>query len=223
MRFHDRHDAGRQLAERLRQEQLGPLVAPVVLALPRGGVPVGYEVACVLGAPLEVFVARKVGAPHQPEFGTGAIAEGGAVVRDDEVLRALDLTVDDFDRLAAAQQVELYRRVRRYRHGRPLPPLEGRSVILVDDGLATGVTAEAAVRSLRAHAPARVVLAVPAGAPDTVARLRLVADEVVCLHTPIDFIAVGGGTSGSARRLTRRSSNSSPMPLPTGPRSGPDS
>ena len=188
MRFRDRHDAGRQLAERLRQETF---VDPIVLALPRGGVPVGYEVAKALGAPLDVFVARKVGSPYQPEFGIGAVAEGGSAVRDDEALRVLRLSAAAFDRLVAAERVELERRVQRYRSGRALPPLQGRAVILVDDGLATGVTAEAALRALAALEPGRLVLAAPACAPDTANRLQTLADEVVCLLAPENFSAVG--------------------------------
>jgi predicted phosphoribosyltransferase len=188
MRFHDRHDAGRQLAQRLKDEEL---VEPIVLALPRGGVPVGYEVAVALGTTLEVFVARKVGAPHHPEYGIGAVAEGGGGVMDDWAVRALGLSRNDFERLAAVERVELERRVDRYRHGRPLPVVHGRTVVLVDDGLATGVTAEAALRALRTAGPARLILAAPACAPDTAARLRGVADDVVCLHTPEGFTAVG--------------------------------
>jgi putative phosphoribosyl transferase len=188
MRFRDRQDAGRRLAARLGHETF---VDPIVLALPRGGVPVGYEVARGLRAPLDVFVARKVGAPYHPEYGIGAIAEGGVVVCEDDVVRALGISLDRFEQLAAAEQVELDRRVRRYRHDRPLPALTGRTVILVDDGLATGVTAEAALRSLRSRDPLRLVLAAPVCARDTAARLRGLADEVVCLRAPADFVAVG--------------------------------
>lgn len=188
MRFHDRRDAGRRLGERLKDEALAD---PIVLALPRGGVPVGHEVARALGAPLEVFVARKVGAPHLPEYGIGAVAEGGGGVMDGWAVRAFGLSRRDFDRLAEAERAELERRVGRYRHGRPLPSLRGRTVVLVDDGLATGVTAEAALLALREAQPRRLVLAVPVCAPDTVARLRGVADDVVCLHAPEGFAAVG--------------------------------
>ena len=135
-----------------------------MLALPRGGVPVAREVADRLGAPLDVLVARKIGAPGQPELGIGAIAEGGAVVGSDMV-RALRLSVVELERLAEREQVELDRRVDLYRGGRPRPPVRGRDVVLVDDGLATGVTAEAALRSLRAREPARLVLAVPVAEP----------------------------------------------------------
>jgi len=186
--FADRAEAGRRLAEALGGRLVAP---PVVLALPRGGVPVAFEVATALDAPLEVFVARKVGAPGHPERGIGAVAEGGAQVADAAALRALRLSADDFEQLAAAERDELARRVRRYRGDRPLPELAGRDVLLVDDGLATGVTAEAALRALRGRRPGRLVLAAPAGAPPTAARLRSVADEVVCVIEPAGFLAVG--------------------------------
>ena len=188
MRFADRHDAGRRLADRLVGE---PLHDPVVLALPRGGVPVAYEVAVALEAPLEVIVARKVGAPTQPELGIGAVAEGGEPIFDEGLLSRLGLDTEALDRLVARERVELERRVGHYRPGRSLPTLAGRDVLLVDDGLATGVTARAALRALRAHAPRRVVLAVPVGAPESVAALATEADEVICLHAPRGFAAVG--------------------------------
>jgi predicted phosphoribosyltransferase len=188
MHFRDRRDAGRQLGERLRAESL---TDPVVLALPRGGVPVGYEIAVALGAPLDVLVARKVGAPGHLEYGIGAIAEGGAVVMDVGAVRAAGLSPEGFARLAEAESSELERRVRCYRQGRPLPPLMGRSVVIVDDGLATGVTAEAALRSVQAAEPEQVVLAVPVAAPETAERLRPLVDLLVCLYAPNDFAAVG--------------------------------
>jgi len=188
MRFRDRTDAGRQLGQRLRELRL---VDPVVLALPRGGVPVAFEAAGAVGAPLDVFVARKVGAPGHKEYGIGAIAEGGVVVADEYALRMLGLSHDRFEQLVAVEQRELDRRVERYRRGRDLVEVRGRDVVLIDDGLATGVTAEAALRALRARRPRRLILAVPACAPDTAARLDDVADEVVCLVAPADFVAVG--------------------------------
>jgi putative phosphoribosyl transferase len=188
MRFHDRRDAGRRLGARLKHEAL---VDPIVLALPRGGVPVGFEIARALGAPLDVFVARKVGAPSHPEYGIGAVAEGNSMIMDGEAVRALSLSRGDFERLAATEQIELERRVRRYRHGRQLPSVTGRTVVLVDDGVATGVTAEAALRGLAAAKPERLVLAVPACAPNATARLRSVVDDVFCLHAPDEFQAVG--------------------------------
>jgi putative phosphoribosyl transferase len=187
MRFRDRSDAGRRLAGELRRLDLDD---PVVLALPRGGVPVGFEVAAGLGAPLEVIVARKVGAPGHREFGIGAVAEGGTVVASDAVW-AIGLDPERFAPLADAERRELDRRVERYRHGRPLPDVRGRDVVLVDDGLATGVTAEAALRALRQGSPGTLVLAVPVCAPETAARLGGVADRVVCVIAPEAFRAVG--------------------------------
>jgi putative phosphoribosyl transferase len=188
VRFANRTDAGEVLAERVRDLML---TDPVVLALPRGGVPVAYQVAQVLGAPLEVVVARKVGAPGQPELGIGAIAEGNTSPVASSL--AAQLGVDDrrFALLAEAEQAELDRRVARYRGDRPLPEMEGRDVVLVDDGLATGVTAEAALRSLRRHRPRTLVLAVPVAAPDSVRRLAGAADRIVYVHAPHDFRAVG--------------------------------
>jgi putative phosphoribosyl transferase len=188
MRFRDRTDAGRQLAERLRDLDL---VDPVVLALPRGGVPVAAELAEALDAPLEVYVARKIGAPGRPEAAIGAIAEGGGSAVDRFALQALGLSLKDFDFLVDAERRELDRRVRAYRGSRPLPPLENRDVVLVDDGVATGMTAEAALQALRSHRPRRLILAAPTCAPETAARLRMVADQVVCVITPTRFHAVG--------------------------------
>jgi putative phosphoribosyl transferase len=188
VRFRDRHDAGRRLAERLAAAAWRD---PVVLALPRGGVPVAVEVAEPLGAVVEVLVARKLGAPRQPELGVGAIAEDGEPILDARLLERLGLTAAALDDVVARERAELARRVERYRGTRPLPELAGRDVIVVDDGLATGATARAALRALRPHRPARLVLAVPVGAPAAVADLASEADEVVCLHAPRDFAAVG--------------------------------
>jgi len=185
-RFRDRVDAGRQLAEHLPSD----LVDPLVLALPRGGVPVAKEVAARLGAPLEVLVARKIGAPGHEELGIGAIAEGGAIVGSD-LVRALRLSAAEFEGLADRARGELDRRVARYRGGRPLPAVRGRDVVLVDDGLATGVTAEASLLALREGEPRRLVLAVPVCSPDTATRLVPPADEVVCVLAPRDLVAVG--------------------------------
>ena len=188
VRFQNRQDAGEQLAVRLRDANLH---APLVLALPRGGVPIGYELAMDLDAPLDVFVARKIGAPGHRELGIGAIAEGGDVVADAEALRMLGVSSTRFDQLADAERVELSRRVRLYRGERPLPDLAKCDVVLADDGLATGITAEAALRSLRGRGARRLLLAVPAAAPESVARLTGLADEVVCVIAPADFVAVG--------------------------------
>lgn len=188
MRFRDRSDAGRQLAERL-----GPLTGEdvVVLGLPRGGVPVALEVARHLGAPLDVMGVRKLGAPRQPEFGFGAVAEDGARVVDEGTVAMLGLRGEEIAEVAAREEAELRRRVRRYRGDRPLPSLAGKTVIVVDDGLATGVTAAAALRAVRARQPRRLVMAAPVGAAPTVAALREEADEVVTVHAPDDFTAVG--------------------------------
>lgn len=188
MQFRNRHDAGQRLAAALVTEGLDH---PVVLALPRGGVPVAYEVAVALGAPLDVFVARKVGAPGHPEFGIGAVAEGGFQVVDRRAVDGLGVSDAQFAELARRERHELGRRVRAYRADRALPELSGRDVVLVDDGLATGVTAEAALGALRARGPRRLVLAVPACAPDTAQRLRDIADAVVCVVAPESFSAVG--------------------------------
>ncbi len=188
MRFVDRGDAGRQLAAMVTD--LG-LDDPVVLALPRGGVPVAVEVAGALGAPLDVFVTRKVGAPHHEELAIGAVAEGGEGVVDHQALEYLGVSPVEYERLRSAQLIEVERRVRRYRGERPLPDLAGRDVVLVDDGLATGATAEAALRALRHLSPARLVLGVPVCSGAGVERVAGLVDEVVCVMTPPAFSAVG--------------------------------
>lgn len=186
--FRDRADAGRHLARRLISRNLSD---PLVLALPRGGVPVASEIATALDAPLEVFVARKIGMPGHPERGIGAIAEGGIVVTDGDTMRYLQLSPQDLAALVADERRELHRRVNRYRGSRPLPHLADCDVILVDDGLATGVTAAAALLALRRAQPRWLCLAAPVGAPSAAERLAQLADEVVCLHAPADFMAVG--------------------------------
>ena len=187
MRFQDRRDAGQRLARVLAVMDLH---RPVVLALPRGGVPVGAEIAEALAVPLDVFVARKIGAPGRREYGIGAIAEGGEPLFDRWAVRALAIPEDELAALAGEERDELDRRVRIYRGGRPLPPLGGRSVVLVDDGLATGVTAEAALRALRDQGIDDLILAVPVCARDSASRLGSLA-EIVCLYCPEDFRAVG--------------------------------
>lgn len=164
---------------------------PVVVALPRGGVPVGREVADALDAPLEILAVRKLGAPHNPEYGIGAIAEGGTRVFDPEALAILGIDGGVLDEIVARESAELERRVEAYRDGRPPLPLAGRTVIVVDDGVATGVTDTAALRSIRRREPRRLVLAVPVCAPDSAARLREEADEVVCLLEPALLYGVG--------------------------------
>lgn len=186
--FRDRVDAGRRLAELLApyaQED------PVVLALPRGGVPVGREVAAALGAPLDVILVRKLGVPDQPELGMGAIGEDGVRVLNETVLRAAAVPADAVAAVEARERAELERRARRYRGDRPPVPVAGRTVVVVDDGLATGSTARAAIEVARAHGARRVVLAVPVAPPESVAGMRDVADDVVVAETPAQMWAIG--------------------------------
>lgn len=186
--YADRAEAGRVLAERLVPLDVHDAV---VLALPRGGVPVGHEIARRLGAPLDVLVTRKIGYPPQPELGVGAIAEGGAPVFDHDLLNRLGLSEDDLAETVAAERAELERRVAVYRGGRSLPDPSGRPVIVVDDGLATGGTARAALRALRERGPSRLILAVPVGAAETVRAMDAEADDVIVPAAPWEFRAVG--------------------------------
>lgn len=163
----------------------------VVLALPRGGVPVGYQVARALGAPLDVFVVRKLGVPGHAELAMGAIASGGVQVMNDDVVETMEIPRITIDAAIRAETVELERRERAYRNGRSPVPIEGRIVILVDDGLATGSTMRAAVLAVRRLHPERIVVAAPVGAWETCQQLRDIADEVVCAFTPEPFTAVG--------------------------------
>jgi putative phosphoribosyl transferase len=186
--FEDRRDAGRRLAGKLARFQ-GE--RPVVFALPRGGVPVGYEISRSLRAPLDVFVSRKLGAPDQPEFGIGAVAAGGVRVLNEDVVRRLGIPADYIERITARETAEVSRRLRYFRGDRPEPEVAGRTAILVDDGLATGVTARAAVEALRSRAPRRMVLAAPVCAAQTAGLLRPAVDELVCLQSPSDLGAIG--------------------------------
>jgi putative phosphoribosyl transferase len=189
MIFQNRYDAGRQLARRL--DYLAGRDDLIVLALPRGGVPVASEVARALGAPLDVLIVRKIGTPGREELAVGAIASGGVIVVNEEIANQLGITPGEIRDLAVPEQIELARRQRIYRDDRPFPDLNDKVVILVDDGLATGSTMRAAVQAVRKFAPARVVVAVPVGAGETCARLRETADEVVCIAEPEPFFAVG--------------------------------
>ncbi|MEV5427736.1 phosphoribosyltransferase family protein [Streptomyces sp. NPDC052701] len=192
MRFRDRRQAGRLLAERLRARQdEGALPDPVVLALPRGGVAVAQEVARALDAPLDVLVVRKIGAPYQQELGVGAMAGDEEPLFDEDALGRLRLSRAVLAPVVERERAELRRRERLYRQGRPAPALRGRTVIVVDDGLATGSTARAALRFVRRQGPARLVLAAPVASPEAAESMRAEADEVICLHRPAAFMAVG--------------------------------
>ena len=187
--FTDRRHAGRVLASRLtKYAGRGDVI---VLALPRGGVPVAYEVAAALGAPMDVFLVRKLGTPGHRELAMGAIASGGVRVVNEDVVQWYGISEAAIDRIAREEQEELERRERAYRDDRPAPDLTNRIVVLIDDGLATGSTMRAAVQAVRARRPARVVIAVPVGAPQTCAELALSADEVICARMPEPFSAVG--------------------------------
>jgi predicted phosphoribosyltransferase len=188
-RFQDRRDAGRQLAARLRHFQNRRDV--VVLALPRGGVPVAFEVSRELHVPLDLFLVRKLGAPGQEELAMGAIASGGVRVLNDAVVRALRISEPEIEAAAARETLELERREREYRGGRPPVAIAGRTIILVDDGLATGSTMRAAVSALRLQQAGSIVVAVPVGAKRSCAELKNQVEEIACLEMPVTFEAVG--------------------------------
>ncbi|MGC7094647.1 phosphoribosyltransferase [Amycolatopsis lurida] len=185
--FTDRRDAGRQLAERLT----GSWEEPLVLGLARGGVPVAAEVAAGLGAPLDVAVARKIGAPGQPEWGIGAVTAAGPPIYDAVSTSRLGLTGKQLAELCEPERAEAARRLELYEDGREPAPRTGRDVIVVDDGLATGVTAIAALRATRAESPRSLTFAAPVGSPEAVERVRREADDVVCVEAPPQFTAVG--------------------------------
>jgi predicted phosphoribosyltransferase len=187
--FADRRQAGAALGDHLRR--LPRMEDVVVLALPRGGVPVGYEVARALGAPLDVFVVRKLGLPGHAELAMGAIASGSVRVLNEELLKSIPVSQAAIDTVTHAEQRELERRERVYRNNRPLVPVAGRTVVLVDDGLATGASMRAAVLAVRRLHPARVIVAVPVGAVETCQTFDNIADGVICAMTPEPFRAVG--------------------------------
>lgn len=188
--FRNRTDAGRQLAEQLKKYRGRDDVT--VLALPRGGVPVAYEVASQLGAPLDVFVVRKLGVPGHPELAMGALASGGVRVVNEDVLRYLEPQANVIlEAVTAKESAEIERREREYRDGRPAPELKGRTVILVDDGLATGATMRAAVAALRRKDVGKIVVAVPVGSPEACQEFEAVADETICAIAPAWFQSVG--------------------------------
>jgi putative phosphoribosyl transferase len=187
--FLNRREAGRVLASYLTQYSGRDDV--IVLALPRGGVPVGFEVAQRLGIPLDVFLVRKLGVPGREELAMGAIASGGVRVLNQQVVRMLRISPRDIDEVAQLEQAELERREREYRGDRALPELRGKIGMLVDDGLATGATMRAAAKALRRLGPAKVVVAVPAAAPETCEEFRHEVDEIICAQTPEPFYAVG--------------------------------
>jgi putative phosphoribosyl transferase len=217
MFFHDRFDAGRQLAAHLEQYAGRPDV--IVLALPRGGVPVGYEVARALGSPLDVFLVRKLGVPGREELAMGAIASGGVRVVNADVVNELRIPDRWLDVVATRELEELRRREEAYRDGRAAPEVRGKVAILVDDGLATGASMRAGVSALKRLDPAKVVVAVPVGAAQTCQELEQIADEVVCATTPDPFYAVGTWyrdfdqtTDEEVRDLLARASRPSGVP-----------
>lgn len=185
--FRDRVDAGQQLAQRLIKYQDKN---PLILALPRGGVVVGFEIASALGAPLDVIIARKIGAPGMPEFGIGAIAPGGVLILDEHTTHLLGISKEEIDLIASRENEEMERRITLYRGGRPMPEARNKTVILVDDGIATGVTARAAIQAIRRQKPDWLALAAPVCAPDTARLLRTEVDDFICIESPSDFRAI---------------------------------
>ena len=187
--YEDRRTAGRALVPELQRCDLHD---PIILGLPRGGVPLAFEIAVALNAPLDTIIVRKLGVPSQPELAFGAIASGGVRVINDDVVRSVfGLDDDVIEHIAGRETKELQRRERAYRLDRPLPVLEGMDVVLVDDGLATGATMRAAALAVRTKSPASVVVAVPVGSSSAVARVAAVVDRVICLESPASFYAVG--------------------------------
>ena len=187
--FRDRAEAGKRLAERVNRSVRD--TESLVLALPRGGVPVGFEVARALNAELDIFLVRKLGLPGQEELAIGAIASGGVRVLNEALVEELQLSRNLIEQITAREEPELKRREELYREGQPAAPVRGRTVILVDDGLATGSTMKAAAQALRRQEPERVIVAVPVAAKQTCDEFRRDVDEVICAYTPAPFMAVG--------------------------------
>lgn len=189
MFYKNRKDAGQQLAEKLRQYTDEK---PIILALPRGGVILGYEVAKALKAQLDVIVPRKIGAPSQPEFGIGAIAPNDVLIINEGAIKMLGLAENDLKELIEHETKEMERRIKLYRKDLPEIDIQDKTVIIVDDGLATGVSTKAALLSIKKMNPKKIILAVPVGPPDTTDRFRQEVDDLICIYEPIDFYAVGG-------------------------------
>jgi putative phosphoribosyl transferase len=188
-RFQDRSDAGRQLARKL--SKYGNYPGALVLALPRGGVPVAFEVARAIKAPLDVLIVRKLGLPGQEELALGAIASGGIRILNEDIIEALGVSRSIIDQVTERELAELERREKQYRGNRPAPEIRDRTVILIDDGLATGASMRIAVRSLKDHGPVRIIVAVPVAPAETCTALAREADEVVCSLTPAPFYSIG--------------------------------
>ena len=212
MYFRDRTEAGQVLARCLQQYKNQPDV--LILGLPRGGVPVAYEVARELNAPLDVFIVRKLGVPGHEELGMGAIATGGVRTLQDGIVRELGISPQTIEAVSAREQAELERRERLYRGDRPAPTIKGRTVVIVDDGLATGSTMKAAIQAVRQQDPRQVIVAVPTAPSETCEQLKESADHVVCALTPEPFFAVGGSyadftqiTDGEVRDLIASAAN----------------
>lgn len=189
MIFQDREDAGKQLAQEI-EGQL-ELKNPYVIALPRGGVPVGHEVAKIVRAPLDVIIVRKLGVPHHPEFAFGAIAPGGVELIDEALVQRLELNDKQINQVISKEKQEMKRRIEKYRGNLDYPDLSEKEVIMVDDGIATGATFEVAVKYVKKLQPKKVILAVPISSSDSLDHLESLVDETVCLHSPADFSAVG--------------------------------
>ncbi len=187
MLFENRKDAGKKLAPYLKEYKQNS----IILALPRGGVPVAYQISRLLKIPLSVVVTRKIGAPHHPELGVGAISENNVRIIDSAKLNALSISKQSLEPIIRKEEQELQRRLSRYRKDRPLPDFEGLNVILVDDGVATGVTAEASIEAVRKNQPEKIVFAAPVGAKDSIDIIRNKVEELICPHTPRGFGSVG--------------------------------